>query len=117
MTSKGKAHHRVVAEQRDLVGASDVVTVSWHHRYPGASGWVAMTTVGAAAISVTSVGPVARIMWVSPLALFWIVTIAAGLCTCAALWVLAVAHRDDRAEVGFLGSALLVVSMLPSFTG
>ena len=60
---------------------------------------------------------VARITWVSPIALFWIVTIAAGLCVVTSAWVLMVAHRDDRAEVGFLGSSLLVVSVLPLVDG
>ena len=89
----------------------------WHDRFPGALGWIALTTIYAAAIAVTSVGPVAQITWVSPLALFWIVTIAASLCVFAASWVLVVAHRDDRAEVGFLGSALLAVSVLPLVHG
>ena len=91
--------------------------MSWRTRYPGALGWVGATSIGAIAIVVTSVGPLARITWVSPIALFWIVTIAASLCVLASAWVLRVAHRDDRAEVGFLGSSLLVLSVLPLVHG
>lgn len=91
--------------------------MSWRTRYPGTVGWVGATSTGAIAIVATSVGPMARITWVSPIALFWIVTIAAGLCVLASVWVLRVAHRDDRAEVGFLGSSLLVLSVLPLVHG
>jgi HD-GYP domain-containing protein (c-di-GMP phosphodiesterase class II) len=91
--------------------------VSWRDRRPGTISWIAATSIGAGAIMVTSIGPVATATWVSPVALFWIVTIAASLCAIAALWVLVIAHRDDRAEVGFLGSALYAVSVLPLVHG
>ncbi|MEO8697295.1 MAG: HD-GYP domain-containing protein [Acidimicrobiales bacterium] len=91
--------------------------MNWRERHPGTVIWATVAFVGAATVIVTSVGPVARTVWVSAIALFWIVTIAAGLCVLAALWVLRVAHRDDRAEIGILGSSLLVVSVLPLVHG
>jgi HD-GYP domain-containing protein (c-di-GMP phosphodiesterase class II) len=91
--------------------------VNWRDRRPGTASWIAAMAIGAGAIVTTSIGPVAEATWVSPVALFWIVTIAAGLCALAALCVLAIAHRDDRAEVGFLGSALYAVSALPLVHG
>lgn len=56
-------------------------------------------------------------VWVSTLALFWIVTVAASLCVVGAVWVMLVAHRSQSAELGVLGTATYVVSILPLVHG
>jgi HD-GYP domain-containing protein (c-di-GMP phosphodiesterase class II) len=62
-------------------------------------------------------GPLSRHTWVSPVTLFWFVTIAASLCAVAAIPVLVRAHRSDSAEVGILGAAMFGLSVLPLVHG
>lgn len=53
----------------------------------------------------------------SAMLLFWVVTVAAGACviTSSMLWIRA--HRDDTAELGFLATFLMAVSVLPLVHG
>ncbi|MGO9874353.1 MAG: HD-GYP domain-containing protein [Acidimicrobiia bacterium] len=53
----------------------------------------------------------------SPVTLFWFVTVAASLCAAAAIPVLVRAYRTDRAEVGILGAAMFALSVLPLVHG
>ena len=62
-------------------------------------------------------GPNRHVVWASPMALFVIVTIAATLCVFAAAAVIVAGHRRELAEVGLLGTGLLVVSVLPLVHG
>ena len=64
-----------------------------------------------------SIVPGERTMWVSPLALFWLVVIAASACAAAAGVVIAIAWRDDTAELGLIGSFTMAVSVLPLVHG
>ena len=63
------------------------------------------------------VGPASDLVWESPVALFWIVTVAASLCVVAAATVLVAAHRRDLAEAGLIGSGLMALSVLPLVHG
>lgn len=56
-------------------------------------------------------------LWVSPLALFWLVVVAASACAVAAVVVIAIGWRDDTAELGLLGSFTMAVSVLPLVHG
>ena len=57
------------------------------------------------------------VLWESPLALFLIVVIAASTCAVAAGVVIAVAWRDDTAELGLLGAFTMAMSLLPLVHG
>lgn len=56
-------------------------------------------------------------IWVSPIALFVIVVIAASLCVVASIGVLVVAHRQALAELGLIGAFAFAVSVLPLVHG
>ena len=58
-----------------------------------------------------------RTLWVSPIGLFVIVTIAASACAMAAVTVLVVAHRNELAELGLIGAFGFAVSALPLVHG
>jgi len=62
-------------------------------------------------------GPWSERTWTSPVGLFVIVTVAASLCAIAAIPVLVRAHRTDSAEIGTLGAAMFVLSVLPLVHG
>ncbi len=55
--------------------------------------------------------------WDAPVPLFWLVVIAATLCVVASIGVIAIAARDDLAEVGMIGGFFFVVSVLPLVHG
>ncbi|MGH3184405.1 MAG: hypothetical protein ACRDOE_21215, partial [Streptosporangiaceae bacterium] len=57
-------------------------------------------------------GPLANTQWVAPVALFWLVTIAAGLCWLASGALIIVAWRRAFAELAILGAALGMQSAL-----
>jgi len=57
-------------------------------------------------------GPIATLTGVAPGALFWLVTIGAGVCWLAALWAVLIGWRDRLAEVGVVGAALAVQAQL-----
>ena len=78
---------------------------------------MACTVLLGAATALAVFGPSRHVVWASPLALFVIVTIAASLCVFAAAAVIVAGHRRDLAEVGLLGTGLLVVSILPLVHG
>ncbi len=74
--------------------------------------------VGLALITfATNRGALGRVVWESNLALFVIVVIAATLCIVAAVFVFAIAWRDDNAEGCTLSSGLLIMSILPLVHG
>jgi HD-GYP domain-containing protein (c-di-GMP phosphodiesterase class II) len=56
------------------------------------------------------VGPLSDAQLVSPLALFWLVVIGAGLCWVPAMVLIVVGWRRDLAELAVLGAALAVES-------
>jgi HD-GYP domain-containing protein (c-di-GMP phosphodiesterase class II) len=74
--------------------------------------------VPVALLLATSIGgPLAAPAWSSPRTLFVSVVVATALCAVAALVVVVVGWRRRLAEVAMLGSALLVVSLLPLVHG
>lgn len=73
---------------------------------------MACTALLGTATALAVLGPSRHVVWASPMALFVIVTIAATLCVVAAVAVMVVGHRRGLAEVGLLGTGLLVVSIL-----
>lgn len=85
------------------------MTARPHH--PGLGRWLATLVVMTGAVAVTSFGPLGRLTWVSYGTLFWMVVVVASLCVIASVAVIAVAHRDEVAEVGLVGGALLNLSM------
>ena len=120
-STKRRVHSPLVAHIRpsaaDLAFVSIAVRDRSRSRRPGLVAWW-VTVFGLGAVVVASVvGPAARVRWVSPLALFVIVTIAASLCVVASGWVLWLAYRDDMAEAGLLGAGLMAVSMFPLVHG
>lgn len=78
-----------------------------------ASTWVVLVAGQLSA----SILPGERPLWVSPLALFWLVVVAASACAVAAAVVVAIGWRDDTAELGLLGSFTMAVSVLPLVHG
>lgn len=84
---------------------------------PGFTAWVLSILGAAAAVIATQRGPLAEGSVGSPTALFWIVTIAAGLCGVVAAAVVVFGWRAQLAEVALLGGALWVVSVLPLVHG
>lgn len=57
-------------------------------------------------------GPLADTTIVAPLALFWLVTVGAGICYFGALWAVIVGWRNNLAEIAVVGGALAVQSQL-----
>jgi HD-GYP domain-containing protein (c-di-GMP phosphodiesterase class II) len=86
-------------------------------RRPGLATWVAVLGGGTAIEVWLLLGPLSKLTWTSPTALFVIVTIAASLCALAAVPVLVRARRTDSAEVGLLGAAMFGLSILPLVHG
>lgn len=83
----------------------------------GSTLWWSVTLGGGSVILFLMIGPPKALVWRSSTALFVIVTVAASLCTVAALALLWVAHRRELAEAGVLGAGLTVVSVLPLVHG
>ncbi|MGH9204973.1 MAG: hypothetical protein ACRD1G_00180, partial [Acidimicrobiales bacterium] len=83
------------------------------HRRPGLTLWVGLV-VGATTLLVAGLppGPLGHHFWVSPVGLFWIVTVGAGLCWLGGLLVLRAGWRDGLAEVALLGTAIMVGSII-----
>ena len=79
---------------------------------PGLGLWLAVVTTLGAVVGLSAAGPAAGPVWESPVALFWLVVVAAGLCVLASVGVVAVGVRDRTAEIGLLGSALFALSTL-----
>lgn len=78
-------------------------------RTPGVrTWWWTVLGVGTPTLGLL-VGPASDLVWQSPLALFWIVTVAASLCVVAAAAVLVAAHRRDLAEAGVIGTGLMAL--------
>ena len=82
------------------------------------SRWFLTLATPVALLLLTSLGgPLATPAWRSPLTLFWSVVVATALCVVAAVVVIVVGWTRRLAEVAMLGSALLVVSLLPMVHG
>ena len=81
---------------------------------PGLVRWVAVV-VALVALTAFSLGPSAR--WGSPVVLFWVVSIGAGLCAVAAALVVVLGVRGEVAEVALAGAALWAASILPFVHG
>jgi HD-GYP domain-containing protein (c-di-GMP phosphodiesterase class II) len=79
--------------------------------------WVLIWSVLVVGQVTASVLPGEQPLWVSPLALFWLVVVAASACAVAAAVVIAIGWRDDTAELGLLGSFTMAVSVLPLVHG
>lgn len=84
---------------------------------PGSALWWGVTLGAGSAVLFLLIGPPSSVVWRSSTALFVIVTVAASLCTVAAVALLWVAHRRQLAEAGILGAGLTVVSVLPLVHG
>ena len=84
---------------------------------PGSILWWSVTLGVGSVVVFLLLGPPKAVVWRSSIALFVIVTIAASLCTLAAVALLWVAHRRKLAEAGILGAGLTVVSVLPLVHG
>jgi HD-GYP domain-containing protein (c-di-GMP phosphodiesterase class II) len=84
---------------------------------PGLGLWAGVLAGGTALEVWLLVGPLSGRSWTSPVGLFVIVTVAASLCAVAAIPVLIRGHRTDSAEVGTLGAAMFVLSVLPLVHG
>ncbi len=83
----------------------------------GRAAWTTMVLATAVVSIATLVGPFATSTWVQPELLFSITTVAAATCVVAATTVMALADRRNMAEVGLLGSALMVASVMPLVHG
>ncbi len=57
------------------------------------------------------------IQWTAPVLLFWGVVIAASLCFVAAICLMALAHRNQQAELGFVALFFVSASLLPLVHG
>ena len=79
--------------------------------------WAAIWSALMATQLSASILPGERPLWVSPLALFWLVVVAASACAVAAGVVVVIGWRDDSAELGLLGSFTMAVSVLPLVHG
>lgn len=84
---------------------------------PGLGLWLALVTTLSALVAFGLAGPATGPVWESPLALFWLVVVAASLCVLASAGVIAVGLRDRTAELGILGGALVVLSTLALIHG
>jgi HD-GYP domain-containing protein (c-di-GMP phosphodiesterase class II) len=76
---------------------------------------VVAATVGVSALSLT--GAVGSSVWEKPELLFSIATVAAATCVIGATIVIALADQRNMAEIGLLGTALMVTSVLPLVHG
>ncbi len=61
--------------------------------------------------------PWGQSVWFAPRALFVLVVVAASLCVATSAWLLSVGHRQGLAEVSFVGTWFLVLSVLPLVHG
>ena len=98
----------------------DVSAMGAHSRKPKRPWlwqWVALWALLIGVEVVAAVLPGTRTLWVSPLGLFVIVTIAASACVVAATAVIVIAHRRDLAELGLIGAFGFGVSALPLVHG
>jgi HD-GYP domain-containing protein (c-di-GMP phosphodiesterase class II) len=84
---------------------------------PGLGIWVGALVGGTGLEVWLLLGALSKRTWTSPVGLFAFVTVAASLCGVAAIPVLVRAHRTDSAEVGMLGAAMFVLSVLPLVHG
>lgn len=76
--------------------------------------WLALVLPVAVAMIAIAGAPAA---WTSPRALFWFVLVVASLCLAGAITVFIAGWRRRLAEVALLGSALVVLSILPLVHG
>jgi HD-GYP domain-containing protein (c-di-GMP phosphodiesterase class II) len=79
--------------------------------------WTLLVLVTALVTALTLVGPFTSATWERPELLFSLTTVAAASCVVAATAVMALADRRNIAEVGLLGGALMVASILPLVHG
>jgi putative nucleotidyltransferase with HDIG domain len=75
--------------------------------------WIGLVSVQLAAAVLPGTTP----LWTSPVAMFWIVVIAASMCAIAAAVVIVVATKQDLAELGLVGAFGWAVSVLPLVHG
>ncbi len=83
----------------------------------GRAVWATVVVATGAVSILTMVGPTTSSTWVQPELLFSLTTVAAATGVVAATVVLALADRRNMAEVGLLGSALMVASVMPLVHG
>jgi HD-GYP domain-containing protein (c-di-GMP phosphodiesterase class II) len=82
------------------------------HDRPGLGLWLGVISGLGVLLALSLAGPATGPVWESPVALFWLVVVAAGLCVVASAGVIAVGLRDRTAELGILGCALVALSIL-----
>jgi HD-GYP domain-containing protein (c-di-GMP phosphodiesterase class II) len=79
-------------------------------------GWLESAWMGFGGL-VLMLATAKQAVFVSPIALFWIVLVAASLCVIAALSTLYVAHQDNLAELGLMSGFTFTLSALPLVHG
>ncbi|GAC1534034.1 MAG: hypothetical protein NVS3B12_14260 [Acidimicrobiales bacterium] len=79
---------------------------------PGLRLWWAAVASMCVLLVVGLRGPLSKPTVGSPVALFWVVTLGAGICWLGALWAVLTGWRDDLAEIGIVGTALAVQAQL-----
>lgn len=84
---------------------------------PGRFAWIAVVVSVTAVTLLTLLGPLSTSTWDNPQVLFTLVTVTAAVCVIGATIVIALADQRNMAEVGLLGSALMVTSVLPLVHG
>ena len=67
--------------------------------------------------ALTMLDPVSAVTWENPEMLFSLVTVSAAACIFGATVVIALADRRDMAEIGLLGAAMMVTSVMPLVHG
>ena len=84
---------------------------------PVRAAWLVLSALLVAVTLGTMIGPSSTERWEQPTLLFSVVVLAALGCMIAATIVIALADRREMAEVGLLGSALMIASTLPLVHG
>lgn len=86
-------------------------------RSSGRTAWLLLVGALAAVTAATLLGPMSSTTWENPQLLFTLVTVTAAACVIASTITIALADQRDMAEVGLLGTALMVTSVMPLVHG
>jgi hypothetical protein len=97
--------------------SADNATVKSSSLSAGRWCWMLIVAAIAAVTGLTMFGPSSGRAWESPEMLFSLVTVSAAACVFGATVVIALADRRDMAEIGLLGSAMMVTSVMPLVHG
>ena len=86
-------------------------------RSSGRVAWLLLVGVMVAVAAATLLAPSATTTWDNPQLLFTLVTVTAAACVIASTITIALADQRDMAEIGLLGTAMMVTSVLPLVHG